>query len=119
MSTSASNLAVHTMAGAHVVEFTRAELTDAALIKTIGDDIYHIVRRLDRPKVVVDFQKVERLSSAALGMLIALEKVITRQSGQLRIANVSEDVREIFRITRLDNVLPIRNSTQEAVDSFA
>ncbi len=119
MSTSASNLALHTMAGAHVVEFTRADLTDAALIKTIGDDIYHVVRRLDRPKVVVDFQNVERLSSAALGMLIALEKVITKQSGQLRIANVREDVLDIFKITGLDNVLPIQNSTQEAVDSFA
>jgi anti-sigma B factor antagonist len=119
MSTSASNLAVHTIAGAHVVEFTRADLTDAALIKTIGDDIYHVVRRLDQPKVVVDFQNVERLSSAALGMLIALDKVITRQSGQLRIANVREDVLEIFKITRLDNVMPIRKSTQEAVDSFA
>ncbi len=119
MSTSASNLAVHTIAGAHVVELTRADLTDAALIKTIGDDIYHVVRRLDQPRVVVDFQNVERLSSAALGMLIALEKVITRQSGQLRIANVSEEVRDLFKITGLDSVLPIRNSTQEAVDSFA
>jgi anti-sigma B factor antagonist len=119
MSTSASNLAVHTIAGAHVVEFTRADLTDAALIKTIGDDIYHVVRRLDRPKVVVDFQAVERLSSAALGMLIALEKVIAKQSGQLRIANVREDVLDIFKITKLDSVLPIRKSTQEAVDSFA
>ncbi|MHC4769291.1 MAG: STAS domain-containing protein [Planctomycetota bacterium] len=119
MSTSASNLAVHTMAGAHVVEFTRADLTDAALIKTIGDDIYHVVRRLDQPKVVVDFQNVERLSSATLGMLVALDKVITKQSGQLRIANVREDVLDIFKITKLDDVMPIRNSTQEAVDSFA
>jgi anti-sigma B factor antagonist len=119
MSTSASNLAVHTMSGAHVVEFTRADLVDAALIQTIGDDIYHVVRRLDQPKIVVDFQNVERLSSAALGMLIALDKVITKQSGQLRIANVSKDVLDIFKLTKLDSVLPIRKSTQEAVDSFA
>ncbi|MHC4083475.1 MAG: STAS domain-containing protein [Planctomycetota bacterium] len=119
MSTSASNLAVHTLADAHVIEFTRADLTDAALIKTIGDDIYHLVRRIDQPKVVVDFQQVERLSSATLGMLIALDKVVSKQSGQLRIANVSEEVHDIFKLTGIDKKLPIQKSTQDAVDSFA
>jgi anti-anti-sigma regulatory factor len=52
-------------------------------------------------------------------MLIALDKVITKQSGQLRIANVGKDVLDIFKLTKLDSVLPIRKSTQEAVDSFA
>jgi hypothetical protein len=32
---------------------------------------------------------------------------------------VREDVLDIFKITKLDDVMPIRNSTQEAVDSFA
>ena len=119
MTASAPNLAVHTIADARVIEFSRADLTDAALIKTIGDEIYHLVKGTNHPKLVIDFQKVERLSSATLGMLIALDKVISKQSGQLRIANVSEGVSDVFRITKLDSVLQICRSTQDAVDSLA
>jgi anti-anti-sigma factor len=118
MTTSAPNLAVHTIADARVIEFSRADLTDAALIKTIGDEIYHLVKGTSQPKLVIDFQKVERLSSATLGMLIALDKVISKQSGQLRIANVSEGVFDVFKLTRLDSVLRICDSTQDAVESF-
>ena len=59
MSTSASNLAVHTIAGARVIEFSRADMTDAALIKAVGDEIYHLIKGADRPKLVIDFRKVE------------------------------------------------------------
>lgn len=119
MTASAPNLAVHTIADARVVEFSRADLIDAALIRTIGDEIYDLVKGTSRPKLVIDFQKVERLSSAALSMLIALHKVISRRSGQLRLANVSDGVSDVFKITKLDSVLKICGSTQEAVDSLA
>ena len=119
MSTSASNLTVHTIADARVIEFSRTDLTDAAHIKTVGDEIYHIAQGLDRPKLVIDFRIVERLSSAAVGMLVALDKVLTKRNGQLRVANVSEDVLDIFKLTKLDKTLRLCKSTQEAVDSFS
>jgi anti-sigma B factor antagonist len=118
MTASAPNLAVHTMAGANVVELARADMTDAALIKTVGDEIYELVKGADRPRLVVDFQKVQRLSSAALGMLVALDKVVTRQRGQLRVANVGQSIADVFAITGLDQSLTICDSTQDAVDSF-
>jgi anti-sigma B factor antagonist len=93
-------------------------MTDAALIKTVGDEIYHLVRGELRPKLVIDFRKVERLSSATLSMLIALQKVIARQSGQLRIANLNDDVADVFKLTGLDSVLKVCDSTEDAVTSF-
>jgi anti-sigma B factor antagonist len=118
MSPPDANLAVHEMADARVVEFARADLTDAALIQIVGDEIYEVIKGVDAPKLVVDFNKVERLSSATLGMLIALNKVVGKQNGQLRLANVNKEVMEIFKITKLDGVLKICKSTDKAISSF-
>ena len=118
MTTTAPKLTVRTVAEARVIEVAHTDLTDAAFINRIGDGIYSLVKDLDRPKVVIDFQKVERLSSAALGMLVALKKVLDRQNGQLRVANVCESVFDVFTITKLDRVLKTCKSTEEAVESF-
>jgi anti-anti-sigma factor len=118
VTTSAPNLPVRTVAEAQVIEVAHADLTDAAFIHRIGDGIYQLVKDLDRPKVVIDFQKVERLSSAALGMLVALKKVLDRQNGQLRVANVCDSVFDVFTITKLDKVLNTCKTTEEAVGSF-
>ena len=118
MSSSAPNLAVHTLEGARIVEFARADMTDAALIQTVGDEIYDVIKGVNAPKLVVDFNRVERLSSATLGMLIALNKVVGKQNGQLRLANVNKEVMEIFKITKLDGVFKICKSTDKAIGSF-
>lgn len=118
MTASVPNLAVHTISGARIIEFSHVDMTDAALIKTVGDEIYHLVRGDVRPRLVIDFRKVQRLSSATLGMLIALDKVVGRQSGQLRIANLNDGVFDVFKITRLDTVFKICQSTEDAVASF-
>ena len=99
-------------ADARIVQFTRADMTDAAFIKTVGDELYRLLKPLEAPKVVLDFGKVERLSSATLGMLVALNKVISRQNGQLRIANVAEHLVDIFGMTLLDRVLVICDSAE-------
>ncbi len=105
--------------GVHVFEFQRGDMTDAAFIKQLGDDMYRALKDLTQPRVVVDFQNVRKLSSATLGMLVQLKKVLARQDGELRVSNVSKELSEIFRITRLNDVLRLCRTTQEALDSFA
>ncbi len=51
-------------------------------------------------------------------MLVALRKVLTRQQGQMRVANIADDLMEIFKMTRLDVTLRVVGSNQAAIDSF-
>jgi anti-anti-sigma factor len=112
-------LTVRKLGDAQVVALLRADMTDGAFIKQAGDEIYHLVKPIEQPKVVIDFGKVQRLSSATLGMLVALHRVVVdRQKGQLRVSNVAEHLREIFRMTQLDDVLNLHETTEAAVESF-
>jgi anti-anti-sigma factor len=73
---------------------------------------------MEKPRVVVDFSEVIRLSSATLGMLVAIRKIVTRQDGQMRVTHIADDLIEIFRMTRLDVTLQVVESNEAAIESF-
>ena len=107
-------------AGVHVVRFSRADVLDAHYIEQLGDQIYRHLKGVDAPRVVIDLGSVRQLSSAALGMLIALQKVIVdRQGGKIALANVREDLRKVFKITKLDRLMKIHDGTQQAIAALA
>lgn len=118
MTTSVPYLDVKRVGDALILKFTRTDMTDAAFITKIGDEIYRLIKGADKPRVVVDFAQVERLSSATLGMLVALRKVVTKQNGQMRVSNIAADLMEIFKMTRLDVTLQVCGSNEAAIGSF-
>ena len=118
MTTSVPYLDVSKVGDALVLKFTRADMTDAAFIIKAGEEIDQLVRGVEKPKVVVDFSQVARLSSATLGMLVGLRKVVTKQKGQMRVTNIADDLIEIFKMTRLDVTLRVCGSNEAAIDSF-
>lgn len=104
--------------GVHVVSITQANIIDGREIEQLGDDIYHFVKTIDEPKIVLDMQNVKHLSSAALGMLIALNKVVGQRDGGICIANVTADIQKIFKLTKLNKVLKIYGDTDKAIKSL-
>ncbi len=106
--------------GVHVIKFEQSNVLDAHEIEQLGDDIYHHLKPVDTPRVVIDLENVEHFSSAALGMLIALRKIVVdKKSGGLGIANLRADLRPIFTMTKLDKLLTIHDSTEQAIYSMA
>lgn len=119
MAESEPSLDVKTVGKACVIELAHADMTDAAFIRRVGDDIYDIVKDVEAPQLVIDFGKVERLSSGTLGMLVALKKVVVeRKGGQIRVCNVDRKLKDIFKMTRLDRQLKVCESMDEAVESL-
>ena len=105
--------------GVHVIMFSRSDVLDQHYIKQLGDDIYHHLKPVDSPRVVVDLGNVEFLSSSALGMLIALRKVVEdKQGGEICIANIEGDLLEVFKLMKLHKLMKIHDSRDKAVASL-
>lgn len=73
----------------------------------------------DPARVVLEMSGVDFIDSACLGAIVALSRKIREGGGDLRLAQLTDEVRSIFQITRLDKVLKIFDSLQEATASFA
>ena len=69
-------------------------------------------------KFVVDFEKTGYIDSSGLGVLVSLSKKIREQGGELRLANLNEDLRTLFELTKLDTLFQIADSRDEALQGL-
>jgi anti-sigma B factor antagonist len=53
---------------------------------------------------VIDFAETGYIDSAGLGVLVSLSKKIREAQGELRLANLNEDLKTLFELTRLDTL---------------
>ena len=102
-----------------VVEFEDRKILEDFIINQIGAQLADLVDENPEPRIVLDFKNVEHLSSAALGVLITLDKQVAERQGKLALANIQPQIYEVFRITRLNKLFNIQNTTAAAVESVS
>mgnify|MGYP003574887511 CR=1 FL=1 len=66
-------------------------------------------------KFVVDFERTGYIDSSGLGVLVSLSKKIREKGGELRLANLNEDLRTLFELTKLDTLFQIADSRDQAL----
>jgi anti-sigma B factor antagonist len=69
-------------------------------------------------KFLIDFSRTGYIDSSGLGVLVSLSKKIREQGGELRLADLNEDLRTLFELTKLDTLFQISKSRDEALASF-
>lgn len=101
-----------------VVKFVDKRILDEQNIQLIGEQLFSLVDDDGKRKILLDFDNVEYLSSAALGKLITLNKKVRGVSGQLRLSSIRPQIYEVFEITRLNKVFPIYQNQEEGLEAF-
>lgn len=114
-----SRLRVKRGDGVVQVEFVDRNILDEGNIQTIGDEIGSLIEAEATPKLVISFENVEHLSSAALGTLITINNKVRAKGGQLRLSNIDPQIYEVFTITRLNKLFQIHATLPEAMKSLA
>ncbi|MFW5681436.1 MAG: STAS domain-containing protein [Phycisphaeraceae bacterium] len=100
------------------IEFVDRNILEEANIQQIGDEISQIIEQQDDPKLLINFEHVEHLSSAALGTLITINNKVRQKGGQLRLSNIDPQIYEVFVITKLNKLFQIHSDNQAALASF-
>lgn len=78
------------------LDTTTAPQLEAELKQSIGDST----------ELILDFAKLEYLSSAGLRVLLAAQKVMNKQ-GKMVIRNVNDVISEVFEVTGFADILTI------------
>ena len=69
-------------------------------------------------KVLIDFSRTGYIDSSGLGVLVSLAKKIREQGGELRLANLNDDLKTLFELTKLDTLFQIADTKERALQSF-
>ena len=57
-------------------------------------------------ELVMDFEKLDYISSAGLRVLLSAQKIMSKQ-GQMKVVNVNETIMEIFEVTGFSDILTL------------
>jgi anti-sigma B factor antagonist len=93
-------------------------MTDAK-ITVIGRELKEAVEASGEKNVVLDMGAVEQISSATLGTFIILNNFLKPRGRRLNLAAVQPSIAKILHITRLDEMLGVFASVDEAVAKLA
>jgi anti-sigma B factor antagonist len=99
-----------------VIEFRTPNLMDPPVLESIQADLVRLVEIEDRRQIILDFEKVQYLSSQAIGIVIHMNKKLAALAhSKLVLCGVGPKLSELIKILRLDRVLKIVPTQKEAV----
>ncbi|AQS49565.1 MULTISPECIES: STAS domain-containing protein [Thioclava] len=98
------NLTAEALKGALVVHLAEARL-DAAIALRFKERMRDVTMQ-PAPRVLLDLSKVEFLDSSGLGAVVAVMKSLAPDR-QLELCGLTPNVVKVFRLTRMNSVLPI------------
>lgn len=101
-----------------MVEFQSPRLVDANSLDKIADQLYELVDKKDRKKLILDFGNVRFMSSSALGMLLNLNTKSAAIKGTLVLCGLRKDLMKVFEITKLTKILRFCADEKEALAVF-
>jgi len=118
MASQESRLVISQEGEVTTIGFLDRNILEEASIQQIGDEIGELILASPNPKLLLNFENVEHLSSAALGTLITINNNVKKQGGQLRLSNIDPQIYEVFVITKLNKLFVIHDDNAAALASF-
>jgi len=99
-----------------IVEFRTASLMDPIQLEQTAQALYHMIDAEDRRMIILDFEKVQYISSQAIGIVLTMNKKLTAlKRTKFVLCGVGEKLMQLIKITRLDRILIIKPSQEEAI----
>ncbi len=101
-----------------VVRFVDRKILDELNIQELGQELFQLVEEDNKTRLLLNFQQVEFLSSAALGKLITLDKKVKAHGGKMKMCNIRPEIYEVFAITKLNKLFDIKDDEADALAAF-
>jgi anti-sigma B factor antagonist len=98
---------------------------DVAVIELTGDvtaacetelmDAYRTAARSEVRGIALDFTGLDYMNSSGIGLLVTLLVRAKREGRQVSAYGLSDHYRQIFELTRLDEVISVHDEEEQAV----
>lgn len=107
-------LTVEYVSGVCVVTIGVREL-DSDTSEELSSKLLSLLNDGKSTRFLLDFDTVRFMESSCFGALVTFVKWLSRFDGKIALANVSENVRFLFAVTKLDKVFPLYRDVPSAL----
>jgi anti-sigma B factor antagonist len=103
--------------GVTVVRLTAQRLAEEEHVRALFQAVAALVGP-GHPNLVLNFRRVEYVSSVAIGNLVLLHRKVRAAQGRLALCHLSPATEEALEVMHLNEVVPSYGSEEEAVRAF-
>jgi anti-sigma B factor antagonist len=104
--------------GILTVLFTDARILDEPKLEQVASDVLELLNKSTEERVILDFRNVQFMTSSMLGKLVLIHKKCKEFKVKLKLAAISTDIRQVFKITKLDKLFEIEADEAAARAAF-
>lgn len=69
----------------------------------------------DDPALVLNFEEVSYISSAGMRVILLTAKGLQKSGTKFALCSMNDSIREVFKISGFDKIIPIHGSQSEAL----
>ena len=81
-------------------------------------EYFEKLTREKKEKILIDFESIDYVDSSGLATFVEILKNMRAYGGKLKLISLSDKVRGLFEITKLDKLFDIATSEDDALSSF-
>jgi anti-sigma B factor antagonist len=100
------------------IYFLDPRVLDEAQLEQLSRDVMAELEKTTEERVILDFQRVQFMSSSMLGKLVHINKKCKEFKVKLKLSGISPEIMQVFKITKLDKVLDIEPNEAAARKAF-
>lgn len=104
--------------GITIVALTDKRYLGDPQIQETKDQLYALVDDQNKHRIIIDFHRVEYLSSLLLGGLITLKKKVGAAQGNLVLCGIDPAIYATFEVTKLDKFFTTVKDLHLALQKF-
>jgi anti-sigma B factor antagonist len=104
--------------GILVVTFTTPRIVQEEDIQATFEQLQALVDEKAGRELILDFRKVQFLSSSVLGRLVLLQKKVAATKGRMILCAIAKEIFEVFKITKLDKVFTVKEDAKAALKAY-
>lgn len=104
--------------GALLVTFNDASGLNDFRNTPLRDALFDLVQAREEPRVAIDMNKVDYLSSSGVAILVGLKRRIETRNGKVVLYRLQTIVRDLLHVMKLDRYFVIVDGEEEAVASL-
>lgn len=104
--------------GILVIVVRDPRLIEDSVLEALERDVLELVDKSSEERVIIDFSRVEFMSSSMLGKLVKINKKCKEYKAKLKLAGLTDEIKQVFKITKLDKVFSIEKDLASARKAF-
>lgn len=110
------------------MEISQEKVNDIAVVSLKGrlnvtttaelEQVFTKLLEEKQTKVLIECRELEYISSAGLRVLLTAAKQFKKISGEIALAGLSQNVKQVFEISGFTSIFPIYTTQDEAVKAM-